>query len=324
MSNKQKTLASLSFAAVLAAGVLAAPAAMADVTVYSAGPAGLINALAKGFTDKTGVKVNVFQGTTGQVMARIEAEAANPVVDVLISASWDTATDFASRDWLVPYTSPNAANVPDFLKTETAVAQGVSALGIAWNPKSNTPKPADWADLTKPEYKDLVNLPDPAQSGASFELVAALQNAAGNWKLFEDLKANGAVVAGANAQALNPVLQGAKAAVFGAVDYISLGQQKKGESIEVIFPSSGTVIAPRPMMILKWTKQADDAKKFIDYVLSDEGQTAVAKVYLIPARSDIKADRPLMKDIKLLDADSAALNSKREEILAAFGKIFAK
>jgi iron(III) transport system substrate-binding protein len=310
-------------AAVAALGLATASAARADITVYSAGPANLIEKLAKGFTDKSGVKVNVFQGTTGQVMARIEAEAANPVVDVLISASWDTATDFTKRGWLVAYTSPNAEKVPDFLKTDTAVAQGVSALAIAWNPKSGTPKPADWADLAKPEYKDLVTTPDPAQSGASFELVAALQTKAGDWKLFQDLKSNGAIVAGANAQALNPVLQGAKAAVFGAVDYISLASHAKGESIDVIFPSSGTVIAPRPMMILNWSKHQDEAKQFVDYVLSDEGQAAVAKVYLMPARSDIAADRLLIKDLNILKVD-ASVYPKRDEILTQFSKTFAE
>lgn len=226
----------LRFAAFIVAGLATATAAHADVTVYSAGPAGLINNLAKGFKDKTGVQVDVFQGTTGQVMARIEAEAANPKVDVLISASWDTSTDFAQRGWLLPYTSQNAATVPDFLKSDTAVAQGVSALAIVWNPKSGTPKPAEWSDLTEPAFKDLVTMPDPAQSGAAFELVAALKGTAGDWKLFEGLAANGAVVAGANAAALNPVLQGAKAAVFGAVDYISFAGKQKGELVEVIFP----------------------------------------------------------------------------------------
>lgn len=313
---------SLCITAAVAAGLLSTTAARADITVYSAGPANLINALAKGFAAKTGVKANVFQGTTGQVMARIEAEANNPVVDVSVSASWDTATDFDQRGWLVPYRSPNAEKVPPALKSDTAVTQGVSALGIAWNPKSGTPRPDDWSDLAKPAFKNLVTIPDPAQSGSSFDLVAGLVAQTGSWKLFEDLKANGAVLASANAEALNPVLQGAKAAVFGAVDYISLAQQKKGESIEVLFPSSGTVIAPRPMMILKWTKHKEDAERFIDYVLSDEGQAEVAKVYLIPGRSDIKADRPLMKDIKLLPIDTAALDPKRNETLAEFAKIF--
>lgn len=43
--------------------------------------------------------------------------------------------------------------------------------------------------------------------------------------MFDSLAANCAIVAGANADALNPVLQGAKAAVFGAVDYISLNSK---------------------------------------------------------------------------------------------------
>ncbi|MCS0496483.1 ABC transporter substrate-binding protein [Ancylobacter mangrovi] len=302
---------------------LFATAAMADITVYSAGPGKLIDNLAKGFTDKTGVKVNVFQATTGKVMARIESEASNPVVDVVISASWDTATDFAKRDLLLAYTSPNAAKVPDFLKTDTAVAQGISALGIAWNPASGTPKPAEWSDLAKPAYKDLVTMPDPAQSGATFELVSALQ-AEDGWDLFKNLAANGAIVAGANAQALNPVMQGAKAAVFGAVDYISLAAKAKGESIDVIFPASGTVVAPRPIMIMKSSKQPEDAKKFVDYVLSDEGQKAVAATYLMPARTDVSAKRPLISELKILKVDSAAVYGKRDETLAEFAKVMGK
>ncbi len=70
------------------------------------------------------------------------------------------------------------------------------------------------------------------------------------WQLFDDLKKNGMVVSGPNAQAVTPVM-GAKAAVFGAVDYVSYGNIQQGESLKVIFPASGTVIAPRPMMILK-------------------------------------------------------------------------
>ncbi len=295
--------------------------ALADVTVYTAGPASLIEKLAAGFTEETGIKVEFFQATTGQVMARIESEAANPVVDVLISASWDTATDFTNRGWLLPYTSPNAENVPDFLKTETAVAQGVSALAIAWNPNSGTPEPKEWADLAKPEYKDLVNLPDPAQSGATFELVAALQ-AQGGMNLFEDLAGNGAIVAGANADALNPVLQGAKAAVFGAVDYISFNGKAKGESIEVIFPESGTVIAPRPAMILNWSKNQNDAKAFIDYMLSDAGQAIVAGTNLMPSRTDIAANRPLINDLNILEIDAEAVYADRADTLARFGAIF--
>ncbi|MCG8273468.1 ABC transporter substrate-binding protein [Aquamicrobium sp. NLF2-7] len=314
-----KSIKGLVFGA--ASTLLLAGVAHADITVYTAGPQSLIDKLAEGFTAQSGIKVNVFQATTGKIMARIEAEAANPAVDVLVSASWETATDFAKRGWLVSYTSPNAEKVPDFLKNETAVAQGVSALGIAWNTKSGTPKPAEWSDLAKPEFRDLVNIPDPAQSGSSFELTAALAGQ-DDFALFKSLKDNGAIIAGANAEALNPVLQGAKAAVFGAVDYITFGNKAKGESIDVIFPETGTVIAPRPVMILNWSKNQDEAKKFVDYMLSDEGQKLVAGTYLMPARSDIPADRPLISDLKLIDYDAAAIQGKRKEILQQISDIF--
>ncbi|STS31751.1 ABC transporter substrate-binding protein [Klebsiella pneumoniae] len=75
----------------------------------------------------------------------------------------------------------------------------------------------------------------------------------------------------------------AKAAVFGAVDYVSYGNIQQGESLKVIFPASGTVIAPRPMMILKTSQHAGEAKAFIDYVLSPEGQAKVADAWLMPA-----------------------------------------
>ena len=127
--RKVLTMLRRSLIVAAAAIVVASHPAAADITVYTAGPANLINALAKGFTAKSGVKVNAFQATTGKVMARIESEASNPTVDIMISASWDTATDFAKRKWTAPYQSPNAKTVPDFLKTDGAVAQGAGRIG---------------------------------------------------------------------------------------------------------------------------------------------------------------------------------------------------
>ena len=57
------------------------------VTVYMPSPAGLADKLAEAFTAKTGVEVEQFQGTTGEILARLEAEKANPVADVVILAS---------------------------------------------------------------------------------------------------------------------------------------------------------------------------------------------------------------------------------------------
>ncbi|HHZ8176326.1 TPA: ABC transporter substrate-binding protein [Klebsiella pneumoniae] len=295
------------------------------LTVYTAGPGSLAKSLASGFEQQTGVKVTVFQATTGKVMARLEAEQANPQADVLISASWDTAEDLHQRGWLLPFASANADQVPANLKSADYIAQGVSALGIVWNSKSGTPEPKEWRDLTQPAFKDKVTTPDPALSGASLDLLIGLQNSMGDqaWQLFDDLKKNDMVVSGPNAQAVTPVMQGAKAAVFGAVDYVSYGNIQQGESLKVIFPASGTVIAPRPMMILKTSQHADDAKAFIDYVLSPEGQAKVADAWLMPARRDVAAKRPLLDALKVLPTTSEG-SSERGAVLARFSQLYAQ
>ena len=58
------------------------------VVVYQPSPAGLADMFAAGFEAKTGVRVEQFQGTTGEILARLETEAANPQADVVILASW--------------------------------------------------------------------------------------------------------------------------------------------------------------------------------------------------------------------------------------------
>lgn len=323
-SFSQKNLIGLFMAITLGAASGASVADTRALTVYTAGPGTLIKQLAEGYTKQTGVRVDVFQATTGKVMARLEAEAANPRADVLISASWDTALDMDARGQLLPYESPNAKNVPAAFRGKSYVAQGISALGIVWNSATGTPEPTDWADLARPAYKQQVTMPDPALSGATVDLLLGLQNAQGEgaWTLLEQLRDNGMTVSGPNAQALTPVLQGARAAVFGGVDYVSYASMQKGERIKVIFPTGGTVLAPRPMMILKSSKSPDQAKAFIDYVLSEAGQTAVADAWLIPAREDVKARRPALRELKVLEAGSSQQQTGREATLARFAKLF--
>ena len=77
------------------------------LTVYSAGPGALIENLADDFTQETGIEVNVFQSTTGQVMARLESEQSNPLADVVISASWDSAKSLHEEGLLHEYRSLN-------------------------------------------------------------------------------------------------------------------------------------------------------------------------------------------------------------------------
>lgn len=58
------------------------------LTVYMPSPTNLNTAYIEGFEKKTGLKVELFEGTTGEIQARLQAEKDNPVADVVVLASW--------------------------------------------------------------------------------------------------------------------------------------------------------------------------------------------------------------------------------------------
>lgn len=277
------------------------------LTVYSAGPKKLSAELIKGFETKTGAQVSLYQATAGKIMARYMAEKNNPHVDVMISSSWAHALSLSQSGDLLSYHSPNAQHVPQSLQGPGFVAQGAAALSIAYNTDSHVPVPHSWQDLGKLAYAGQVTMPDPAASGSALTLVEGLVADGGNkaWTLFKQLKANQIIIPGANKAALAPVLQGSRSVVFGAVDYVVLGARAKGEHVNVVYPKEGTVLAPRPMMIMKSTQHERLAKEFIDYVLSRQGQQLVAKQFILPARTDIKALRPGYDELKFLHFDLA-------------------
>jgi iron(III) transport system substrate-binding protein len=271
------------------------PAPSGSITFYTASPQDLGDNLAAAFLAGSGVKVNVFQSDTGSILARLDGEKANPHADVVVLADWSAALGLGSQGQLLPYTPKGADKVPATYRDTQGqfISQGLTALSFTYNTKVVKSPPASIADLAGPDWKDQITMPDPAQSGSVYSIVAAeLQRLgdANGWQLWQSLRKNGLAVLGTNAKALAPVLAGSKAAMIGAADHTSLASVASGESIAVAYLSDATVIAPRPMMIMKAAPNPVAARAFEDFVLSDAGQKLVAKSFLLPARSDIPPD----------------------------------
>lgn len=298
------------------------------LVVYSAGPEGLANKIQEGFEAKTGVKVEMFQGTTGKILARMEAEQSNPVVDVVVLASLPSMQGMKNDGLLLPY--PEAVN-SDKLVSDWSDADGsyfsysASALGIVYNTKKVSTPPTSWEDLGKAEWKGLVNIPDPSLSGSALDFMTGYLSAKGDsgWDLFNQYKSNEVAMAGANQEALDPVITGAKSIVAAGVDYMAYKAKAGGEPVDIVYPAEGTVISPRPAAIIKTSPNVDNAKAFIDYLLSDEAQSLVAKAYLLPGRTDVKAEnRANLEEIKTFDVNWEWMNEHGDDVSTTFTQIF--
>ena len=270
-----------------------APALSGKVTVYMPSPAGLADKLAAAFTEKTGVEVEQFQGTTGEILARLEAEQANPVADVVILASWSDGLSMKADGQLESYTPANADKVNDGWIDEDNMGNtaqlrrrasadlfrqiclpncavlpmlfgsSASAVGVIYNTTVVPELNADWSELADELYKDMIAIPDPEKSGACKDFLAGfVTGTADGGAVVQSWADNGLTVSGANKAALEAVTTGEKGILIAGVDYNAYSSMAKGEPLNIYYPASGTVVNPRPAMILKTAPNMDNAKAF--------------------------------------------------------------
>ena len=148
-------------------------------------------------------------------------------------------------------------------------------MGVIYNTTVFSTLDADWKDLGNAEYKDQLAIPDPEKSGACKDFVAGYVVKNG-WDDFQAMADNGMTVPGANKAALEAVTTGEVGILVAGVDYNAYSSKNKGEPLDIYYPAGGTIVNPRPAMILKTAPNMDNAKAFVDYLFSDEAQQLVA------------------------------------------------
>ncbi|MDF2596027.1 MAG: transporter substrate-binding protein [Clostridia bacterium] len=290
------------------------------VVVYCPSPAGLADKMASQFTEKTGVEVEMFQGTTGEILARLEAEKENPVADVVIMASWADGLNMIKEDNVLSCDLENGDKVyKDWVDAEHKIyGYSASAMGVIYNTTMLPELSADWSELgSNPAYKESIAIPDPLKSGSCKDFLTGYVNAFGEdaKTIIDSWVSNGITIPGANKAALEAVTTGEKGILIAGVDYNAYSSIAKGEPLNIYYPESGTVINPRPAMILKTSKNVDNAKAFMAYLISDDGQKLVGDAYLLPGRSDIKTEmRTNVEDIPVFDLDWSWMMEHSEEV----------
>lgn len=296
------------------------------VVVYMPSPSELNEKYVQDFEEKTGVEVELFEGTTGEILARLETEKDNPVADVIVLASWSDG--LAYKETAELYSFPDAANADKLYEgwvdaENQLFGTSASAVGVIYNTTLVDSLDVDWKDLGSEEYKGLLAIADPEKSGSCKDFLAGYMYATNeDWSAFETMAENGMTVPGANKAALEAVTTGEKGILAAGVDYNAYSSIEKGEPLAIYYPASGTVINPRPAMILSSSKNLDNAKAFVEYLLSDDAQKLVADAYLLPGRSDITcSNRTNVNEIPTLDTDWGWMKEHADEIAAHLNEI---
>jgi len=167
------------------------------------------------------------------------------------------------------------------------IGTALSAFGIVFNrdvlERLGLPEPRSFEDLTDPRYLGWVALADPRQSGSITTTFDSILNNRGwdeGWRVLRGLCANARYFAAASYRPPTDVSAGDAAAGL-AIDFygrsqaqavLQPGQHPSEGRVGYTEPAGDVYIDPDPISVLRGGPNPELARRFLEFVLSDEGQ----------------------------------------------------
>jgi len=229
-------------------------------------------------------KASYIRGSTGPIMARVEAEKANPQADVIWGVFNDYLTGAATKGLLEPYAAQESQAIPARFKHPENMWQGVTLLTVAFavNQKKMaelrlTP-PQSWADLLDPKYKGHIVMSNPSTSGTAYLLLASHAARLGEdkmWQYYEALDKNLSQVTKSGGAPGRMAASG-ETPIGVALAYEVEVAKRQGAPIDVIYPADGIAWTFEGNALVKGAKNPQNAKRFLDWAVSKAAMTSYA------------------------------------------------
>ncbi len=339
MTRPMVRVAGLVLTAVLLAALAAGPALAQKQTVviYTAIENEQITEYKKAY-EKTlpNIDVKMLRFSTGDISARFMAEKDNMQADVIWGVAATNMLVFKQAGLLEAYAPRglervqplfrDKANPPSWVGIDIYMSAFCFNTEVA--KKHNLPMPTSWADLTKPVYKSQVVMPNPASSGTGYLSVASILQRMGEaegWKYLDALHQNIAEYTKSGSKPCKDAAAGERG-IGVSFEYVALEMKKKGAPVEMVLPKEGSGYEIEANALTKKGARNPAAKQFLDWAISDESLTLVAKFFGGVSVPGFPVPEGLPKDFSKVvypnDFEWSAKN--RDRILAEWQKRYAK
>jgi thiamine transport system substrate-binding protein len=329
--------------AVAAAGPVAATASAptgssgTTITLMTHDSFNVSKSVMRQFTKQTGVKVDVLpSGDAGAAVNQAILTKSNPLGDVFFGVDNTLLSRALDEGLFIPYRSPELDHISKDLQLDprdrvSPVDTGDVCLNFDRkyfaNKKLSAPKTLD--DLTKPQYKGLLVVENPATSspGLAFLLATVAKFGPNGWQAYwEKLRNNDVKVVDGWEQAYNTEFSGSA----GKGDYPLVVSYASSPPAEVVNahpapsqPPTGALLNTcfrqiEFVGVMKGTAHEKAAKKLVDFMLSDRFQRDMPlQMYVFPARDGTPLPTAFVKFAKVaptpftLPPDEIARNRDR-------------
>lgn len=275
------------------------------------------------FEQANHAKVTILpSGDTGTALNKAILSKSNPIADVFYGVDNTFLSRALAEDIFEPYDSPQLANIPESFKLDPQnralpVDYGDVCLNFdkAYFANKNLAPPASLEDLTKPEYKGLVAVQNPATSSPGLAFMLATIGHFGEigyldyWKA---LRANDLLVVNdwntayytefTRAGGTRPIVLSYSSSPVFEVIFAEPPQEGTPPRAETEPPtaaitSDGACFRQVEFAgILKGAKNQPLAQKWIDFMLSTQFQEDLPlQMYVFPVNQQAKLDETFTK-----------------------------
>ncbi|GAA5174905.1 putative 2-aminoethylphosphonate ABC transporter substrate-binding protein [Niveibacterium umoris] len=309
-----------------------AAAAHADttLTVYTALEADQLKVYQAKFEEENpGIKLRFVRDSTGIITAKLLAEKAAPQADVVYGVAASSLLVLEKEGMLEAY-APVGVDKLDKRYVDDAnppawVGMDVWGATVCFNTveaaKLGLKKPESWKDLTKPEYKGRIVMPNPASSGTGFFDVTAWLTTFGEkdgWAYMDKLHENIAQYTHSGSKPCKQAAAG-EFPIGISFEYRAAKLKDSGAPIDLVFPKEGLGWDVEATAIMKGTKNLAAAKKLADWSASRSANELYEKNFAIVAmpgvaqpNAHIPANYPQM----MVKQDLRWAAANRDRILA--------
>ena len=219
------------------------------------------------------VKVNMVRASGGQLITRVQSEAAAGKLEADVLDHSDRGQTKGIETLFADYAPPNAADyMPTALVSLKLWPTITPAWSIAWNPEVVKDPPRSWAALCDPKYGNgqIGQVIGPS-GGTTWTRIMFERQVLGEgyWARQAAVKPK---LFPSGAPLSDAVVRG-EVGIAPLIFNIVHPKKQAGAPMDGVYPTDGVPICPYGTGILKSGKHQAAARLWMDWCLSDEGQT---------------------------------------------------
>lgn len=263
----------------------AAPAVAGTVTVVTSFPKELTQAYKTAFEKANpSIKVEILNKNTVQGIAYVRELPVGQRPDIFWASAPDAFEVLAGQKLLSPVgdlankaAPAKVGAYPINHPQGLYLGQALAGYGLMWNTRymaaNKLPAPRQWADLARPAYFGHVAMSSPSRSGTTHLTVETLLQGEGwnkGWTQLLQISGNCAAIT----ERSFGVPDGVNNGQFGiglVIDFFGLAGKYSGFPVEFAYPDV-TAVVPANIALVAGSKNPEEAKQFIRYSVSQEGQ----------------------------------------------------